>query len=260
MHDDYQGDATFDTPHFGPNVNVAGSVGSPRPTPTSILLKRSSSTTTSNPGASWPRQWLAPAYTGQIPYLDFCAEADPAGAALAWMQAGYLRNQDLGGGKLWLWALLRTGPYAFSWYHRCHHIALDGYGGSTLASIAELAQDDAAYQVSGRQYWMEHLADKPDPFNLASGRMLGQTSYLAAARVEALRVLGRHAAAGADRSHRRVSVSGQRQRRHGAGHAAHGAPQRENAPAAGDGRQRHAAATGPWRPDAPGPAPPGLPR
>ncbi|WP_332875819.1 non-ribosomal peptide synthetase [Massilia sp. S19_KUP03_FR1] len=171
-----------------------------------------------------PRQWLAPTYTGQIPYLDFCAEADPAGAALAWMQADYLRNQDLGAGQLWLSALLRTGPHAYTWYHRCHHIALDGYGGSllarrvaehytalcearpvadsTLASIADLAQDDAAYQASGRhardrQYWMARFADKPDPFSLASGRapnrggMLRQTSYLPAARVEALRILGR---------------------------------------------------------------------
>ncbi|CDG83682.1 NRPS III [Janthinobacterium agaricidamnosum NBRC 102515 = DSM 9628] len=172
---------------------------------------------------SGPRQWLTDTYDGEIPYLDFSAEADPDGAADAWMQADFLRSQELDGGRLWLSALLRTGPHNYTWYHRCHHIALDGYGASllarrvaelytalceqrpaadsTLAPLAALIEDDNAYQASGRnardrQYWIERFSDKPDPFSLAgqrapSGGLLRQTAYLPAAQVEALSALGR---------------------------------------------------------------------
>ncbi|WP_164840449.1 non-ribosomal peptide synthetase [Collimonas arenae] len=172
-----------------------------------------------------PRQIVAPIFTGLLPYLDFSAENDPAAAADAWMRADFSRNVDLTHGQLWLCALIRIAPARFIWYHRCHHIVLDGFGGGLIARrladvysalinntqasedtafapIAQLALEDAAYCESGRfprdrQYWTEHFSDTPDPLSLASqrsvnvGGLLRQTVYLPAASVSALHDIAR---------------------------------------------------------------------
>ncbi len=168
-----------------------------------------------------PRQVVASSFEGEIPYLDLSAEADPAARAERWMRADFERNIDLAHGQLWLSALIRLAPDRHVWYHRSHHIVLDGFGGgliarrfadiysamaegaaevpeaSRLAPLSQLAEEDRAYRESGRfprdrQYWTERFADAPDPLSLASqrsvniGGLLRQTAHLPAASVQAL--------------------------------------------------------------------------
>ncbi|MET3496379.1 non-ribosomal peptide synthetase [Variovorax boronicumulans] len=171
--------------------------------------------------AHGPRQVVAPVFTGEIPYLDLSGQADPHAEAERWMRADFSRNIDLANGQLWLSALIRLAPDRHIWYHRSHHIVLDGFGGgliarrfadvytamaagnatvpeeSRLALIAQLAEEENAYRESGRfprdrQYWSERFADAPDPLSLASrrsvniGGLLRQTVHLPAASVQAL--------------------------------------------------------------------------
>ena len=168
-----------------------------------------------------PYRVVEPTFTGEIPYLDLSGESDPHAAAEHWMRADFSRNIDLARGQLWLSALIRIAPHRHIWYHRSHHIVLDGYGGgliarrfadvysamaaghadvpeeSRLAPIAQLAEEDNAYRESGRfprdrQYWTERFGDAPDPLSLAShrsvnvGGLLRQTVHLPAASVQAL--------------------------------------------------------------------------
>ena len=80
-----------------------------------------------------PRQVVANTFEGEIPYLDLSAEADPAARAERWMRADFERNIDLAHGQLWLSALIRLAPDRHIWYHRSHHIVLDGFGGGLIA-------------------------------------------------------------------------------------------------------------------------------
>lgn len=168
-----------------------------------------------------PRQQLLPEFLGQFPVVDFSGESDPRHAADRWMAADYTQKQDLASGQLWLCALLRLAPDHHVWYHRAHHIVLDGYGGglmarrvadvynalsrgqplpetSALAPLSVLWEEDSHYRTSqralrDRKYWMEQFHDRPSPFTLAQGRsvnvggLLRRTVYYPAARVNALR-------------------------------------------------------------------------
>ncbi|WP_230414105.1 non-ribosomal peptide synthetase [Collimonas silvisoli] len=172
-----------------------------------------------------PQQIVAASFNGELPYLDFSRDHDPSAAAEAWMRADFSRNIDVTHGQLWMSALIRTAPDHYIWYHRSHHIVLDGFGGgliarrladvysalvnrsaapeeSRFAPISQLTQEDSAYRESGRfprdrQYWMEHFSDAPDPLSLAAqrsaniGGLLRQTVYLPAASVSALQSIGR---------------------------------------------------------------------
>jgi nonribosomal peptide synthetase DhbF len=174
--------------------------------------------------AQGPRQVVAPVFTGEIPYLDLSGESDPQAEAERWMRADYTRSIDLAHGQLWLSALIRLAPDRHIWYHRSHHIALDGFSGgliarrfadiytamatgsaavpeeSRLAPLSQLAEEEHAYCESGRfprdrQYWAERFADAPDPLSLAShrsvnvGGLLRQTVHLPAASVQALQAI-----------------------------------------------------------------------
>ncbi|MBB4222732.1 non-ribosomal peptide synthetase [Variovorax guangxiensis] len=170
--------------------------------------------------AQGPRQVVAPAFNREMPFLDFSGEHDPGAAAQAWMQADFTRKDDLARDQLWMSALIRLADDHHVWYHRSHHIVLDGFGGgliarrfadvysariagtevseaSRLAPISQLMEEDKAYRESGRyprdrQYWTERFADAPDPLSLASqrsvnvGGLLRQTAYLPAESVRAL--------------------------------------------------------------------------
>jgi nonribosomal peptide synthetase DhbF len=171
-----------------------------------------------------PQQVVAPVFAGEIPYLDLSGDSDPLAEAERWMRADYTRNIDLAHGQLWLSALIRLAPDRHIWYHRSHHIVLDGFSGgliarrfadiytamaddnaavpedSRLAPISQLADEEHAYRESGRfprdrQYWTERFADAPDPLSLASrrsvniGGLLRQTVHLPAASVQALQTI-----------------------------------------------------------------------
>ncbi|WP_158595993.1 non-ribosomal peptide synthetase [Oleomonas cavernae] len=144
-----------------------------------------------------PRQVIEPHFTGEIPYFDISAEADPRAVAQAWMMAELGRPVDLAHDPLWKVALFKAGPEQFFWYHRCHHIVLDGFGGGllarrmaeiysalvegrepepcTLGRFATIVESEAGYRASprlekDREYWRERLANLPEAISLAKRR------------------------------------------------------------------------------------------
>ncbi|MFE6775879.1 non-ribosomal peptide synthase/polyketide synthase [Streptomyces sp. NPDC057702] len=125
--------------------------------------------------------------------IDLRQEADPDAAATAWMDGDRAVPVRLEGGDLVRHALLRVGERRWLWYHRCHHILLDGYGFFQLAqrvaavyqalaagttppptpfgSIRDAVAADQAYEGSAEQradaaFWHDLLADRPRPRTL----------------------------------------------------------------------------------------------
>ncbi|MFJ9967582.1 amino acid adenylation domain-containing protein [Streptomyces avermitilis] len=144
--------------------------------------------------AGVPWQVIEPRTGWDFPVLDFSGEADPQGAAEAWMRAETARPMDLTRDNLFSFALLRLGPQRFIWYHGYHHIVVDAFTWALLARrVAELytastagvpAEEtpfgalrllldrDADYRASeeyaeDRRYWMQRLADRSEPTRLA---------------------------------------------------------------------------------------------
>ncbi|MCG8914475.1 amino acid adenylation domain-containing protein [Actinokineospora sp. PR83] len=147
-----------------------------------------------------PRQVVDPP-DWEVWTADLRDEPDPLGAAEGWMAEDTARPVDLGTDVLFGHAVFRIGDDRFLWYHRVHHILLDGYGLALVARrVAEvytaLARDrapaehgfgalrsvvdhDADYEGSAlcerdRDFWVAYQADRPDPVSLA-----GRTAPLA---------------------------------------------------------------------------------
>ncbi|MGV9964166.1 amino acid adenylation domain-containing protein [Streptomyces olivaceus] len=135
-----------------------------------------------------PRQAATPAGDWRTHIADLTAEPDPHAAALAWMDRDTARAVDLTRGPVFGHALLRTGPQEHLWYHRVHHIALDGFGLSLVArrvaevysglmagdpvpesgfgTLDSVREEEAAYLASARHtqdraYWTDRYADHP---------------------------------------------------------------------------------------------------
>lgn len=123
------------------------------------------------PAGNWP-----------FPVVDLRAEPDPLHAAERWMAEDLDRLVDLTIGPVFGHALLVLTPEHHLWYHRCHHIALDGYGffliaqrvaqrysglgrsGRWFGTLREVVADDHAYQLSprrevAREFWRARFAD-----------------------------------------------------------------------------------------------------
>lgn len=135
-----------------------------------------------------PWQLDTPAGDWRTHIADLTAEPDPQAAALAWMDQDMARPVDLTRGPVFGHALLKTGQDQHLWYHRVHHIALDGFGLSlvarrvaqvhtalmagepvpdggfgTLESVRaeELAYRESARHAKDRAYWTGRYADRP---------------------------------------------------------------------------------------------------
>ena len=168
-----------------------------------------------------PQQIIVPTFDGQIPFVDVSAAADPQAEARRWMMAECTQPVDLLTGTLWQCALFKLAPEHFIWYHRSHHIIMDGFAGGLIArrvaslysalvekrpasdedgfgSLSTLLEEEKAYRSSprfirDREYWMGRFADRPKPVSLSSrhssgiGGLLRQTSYLSADSVNELR-------------------------------------------------------------------------
>ncbi|WP_374090326.1 non-ribosomal peptide synthase/polyketide synthase [Methylomicrobium lacus] len=166
------------------------------------------------------RQIISPSFDAEIPFIDVSAEADPE-AAERWMMAELTRPVDLLTGTLWTSALFKIASDRFVWYHRSHHIIMDGFTAGlftrrvaslytalvegrspsdddAFAPLSLLIEEDAAYRnserfIRDRDYWMKRLADKPEPLSLASrqspnvGGLLRQTSNVSLETVNELR-------------------------------------------------------------------------
>ena len=176
-----------------------------------------------------PRQVIGPPSEISIPLLDVSAELDPQAAAEAWMKADLAKPVDLLRGPLFRFALFKAAPARFFWYQRYHHILMDGFGlalfkrrvadiytalvnklpcsGNPFGSLAVLLEEDASYRASerfarDRRYWLECLADRPEPVSL-SGRpatncscFLRQSAHLPHSSAETLRSVAHRARAG----------------------------------------------------------------
>src|SRR3984893_125408 len=167
-----------------------------------------------------PRQMICPRLDASFPFIDVSAEPDPRAAAESWMMAELTRPVDLLTGLLWVCALFKAAPDRYFWYHRSHHIVMDGFTGGlfarrvteiytafaegrspeedTFGPLVMLLEEEATYRGSerfarDRQYWLEHFADRPAALSLADqrrqnvGGLLRQTTPLSAESVKALR-------------------------------------------------------------------------
>ncbi|WP_328491587.1 amino acid adenylation domain-containing protein [Streptomyces sp. NBC_00414] len=141
---------------------------------------------TDDTGRPW--QLGTPAGEWHTHIADLTTDPDPHAAALAWMDQDMARPVDLTRGPVFGHALLRTGPDQYLWYHRVHHIALDGFGLSLVArrvaevytalatgeavpaagfgTLESVRAEERAYQRSDRHtedraYWSGRYADRP---------------------------------------------------------------------------------------------------
>ncbi|MFJ9752757.1 condensation domain-containing protein [Streptomyces chartreusis] len=130
----------------------------------------------------------------RLPIVDASCEENPWQYVLTWMLNDLETVVDLEEGPLFAHALFALESDCFVWYHRAHHIALDGYGFYLFASrVAELytsgrtkyglsrawfgslrdaIAEDVTFRNSPewdthRDFWSSHLEDLPIPPVLA---------------------------------------------------------------------------------------------
>ncbi|MFC0598085.1 non-ribosomal peptide synthetase [Streptomyces palmae] len=152
-----------------------------------------------------PRQLSVPDIEWDPHIADLTTAADPRRTALDWMARDLARPVDLARGPVFGHALLRTAPDEYLWYHRVHHIALDGFGLSLVArrvaqvytalvadeplgesgfgTLESVRQEEAAYRASerfakDRAYWTERFADRPAVVSLTDGQALPARTFL----------------------------------------------------------------------------------
>ncbi|URN11059.1 condensation domain-containing protein [Streptomyces radiopugnans] len=120
--------------------------------------------------------------------LDFSAEDRPEQEAEAWMWSDANTPVDVFEGPLYRFALIKVAADRFFFYHRYHHLVMDGFGANLVAArlaevytrlvagedptagafppLRELIDDESAYRRSAgfetdRDFWTERFADKP---------------------------------------------------------------------------------------------------
>ncbi|WP_217554382.1 non-ribosomal peptide synthetase [Streptomyces sp. GbtcB6] len=171
-----------------------------------------------------PWETPAPAADWQPHSADLTAEPDPHAAALAWMDQDMARPVDLTREPVFGHALLRIAPREYLWYHRVHHIALDGFGLSLVAhrvaqvytalaagepvpehgfrTLDSVREEERAYRESprfakDRAYWADRYADRPPVATPAGRTALPARTFhrrvadLEPAETEALRAVAR---------------------------------------------------------------------
>src|SRR3954463_364829 len=84
--------------------------------------------------AGLPQQYVSESTDWELRVVDVSAAEDPHAAAKQWMQKDMRSPVDFHGGCLFSEALFKVGPDRFFWYHRAHHIAIDGFSGSIIAA------------------------------------------------------------------------------------------------------------------------------
>ena len=173
-----------------------------------------------------PLQSVNPEINGIIPFTDLSHEADPWAAALKRMSEEYQLPHEPLRDRLWATGLFKASDDRYFWYHRSHHILLDGFAGGLVArrlaelygelherrvpglvpfgSLSDLVAEDHAYRESeryeiDRKYWVTAFADKPLPVSLGNyrpsleGGLLRRSTVLAPDFVDALRGAARTA-------------------------------------------------------------------
>jgi glyine---[glycyl-carrier protein] ligase len=183
-------------------------------------------------GADGPRQIIDDYPKWSMSFIDMSAELDPQLAAENWMKADLAKVDDITRGPLFNFILFKVSPEWFLWYSRVHHIIIDGFGGwlfsqrvadlytakvnnlpngsSAFSPLQSLLDEERKYYateqfVRDRQYWLESLAEMPEPVSFTdkpsfmSSGFLRQTGYFQPAGVETLQMIAH--GAGASLSH-----------------------------------------------------------
>ncbi|MFB6849851.1 amino acid adenylation domain-containing protein [Streptomyces sp. NPDC056373] len=158
------------------------------------------------------RQFVDTGPAPEPPVVDLTGDPDPRSAAEAWMTADFATAFDLERSPLFRYALLKLADAHWIWYQPYHHIAVDGYSCSLVASrvaaaysalvagtphtpppapLAPLVEADEAYRAgerhaTDREFWTAALADRPEPVSLSAraphvtGGFLRRTGHLPA--------------------------------------------------------------------------------
>ncbi len=148
-----------------------------------------------------PAQFLGQAPVWTVHVADLSGHDDPMAAARAWMAEDLSRPVDFATDPVFGHAVFRLAEDRTLWYHRVHHIALDGYGlGLVARRVAEhytalvegrepeecgfgtlrsVVDEDLAYQESeryqrDRDHWTGYAEGRSEPVTLA-----GRTGALA---------------------------------------------------------------------------------
>ncbi|MFT4014813.1 MAG: condensation domain-containing protein [Paracoccus sp. (in: a-proteobacteria)] len=123
-----------------------------------------------------PRQMVDPQRRPALRLLDLSGDADPLGHAMRLMRQDVDAPVDLLRRPIAAQWLVRLGPDHAVWYHRGHHIALDGYAMSLIESrCAQLyAQGHGATPGRALDHFAAYLAEeaayRDSPRHLADGR------------------------------------------------------------------------------------------
>ncbi len=167
-----------------------------------------------------PFQVVLPSFDDPIALLDMGDRPDPRAAAMRWMTDEFSAPFDFATSPTWVSAVLRLSERHWIWYHRAHHITLDGFsGGMVVQRVAELytalrqgrppaphgygplrtlTEGEAAYRGSercarDRAYWRARMEGRPEPVTLSrrlaapTGGLLRATALLPQATVARLR-------------------------------------------------------------------------
>lgn len=170
-----------------------------------------------------PYQLLAPVSVRPVPFVDVSQQSDPKAAAERWMMDELLQPVDVAVDPLWCCALFKIAEDRYFWYHRSHHIVLDGFSAGLLSRrVAELynasleGRDpgpnpfpgleqqlalEKNYRESSRfqrdkDYWTTRLAALPEPSSLsrrsakAGGGLRRSTARLSVSESAVLRQIG----------------------------------------------------------------------
>ncbi|MFJ2373931.1 amino acid adenylation domain-containing protein [Streptomyces sp. NPDC087769] len=151
-----------------------------------------------------PQQVDTPVPEWHLHTADVSEAPDPHEAALRWIGADIARPVDLARGPLFGHALFRLAADRRLWYHRVHHIALDGFGLSLVArrvadvytslaantaagpsgfgTLASVREEEAAYRTSeqfarDRDHWTRRYADRPEVATPAGRSALPAASF-----------------------------------------------------------------------------------
>ncbi|MFI6044508.1 amino acid adenylation domain-containing protein [Nocardia sp. NPDC051321] len=161
---------------------------------------------------SAPGQRVVPPQ-GVVRVVDVSGDPDPLQAALDHMAADVEHPRPLVGGDLFTHIVFRLHAQRTLWYHRAHHILLDGFGMALVARrVAELynagvtgaqpppaafgswdavADADAAYMGSGdhvrdREFWLDYHRGRPAPVTVSRARPRAGSAALRVLRESAV--------------------------------------------------------------------------
>ncbi|MEU8778954.1 amino acid adenylation domain-containing protein, partial [Streptomyces sp. NPDC048606] len=156
-------------------------------------------------GVPYQTVWPGPAAGPIVATLDHTGQEDPVGVALSLMHRDMATPVDPLRDPLYVFSLHRVGPDRTLWYQRAHHIALDAFGFSLLSrrtaevysalvageqpapnpfgGLSVVTDEEREYRSSerfeaDRAYWLERLADCPEPEPLSGASLPAAHAFL----------------------------------------------------------------------------------